>query len=284
MKQKLLDLKTEIGNLKNQVNELSKKKPWYTQVPTLVAVAALFLSITTTLVSYIKNAHQDYLSSRVELRELISEISKIPHEHAEITISYTNKPEILSQLSAQLNTRNLVLSRQAVSVVERLENSRFGRGSVLGVEYIAIGTALSNSLIYGEAERYFDEGMLRTKDAATAAGSIRSRASISLIRNDIEEMRRLMLDASKIFEDPRFVNDPKISKDVTNSTTYVQWALGEVMLGNCKKSSELVVVAMPLASQLPDSPLKLQILSQVAYVQSLIQICDGYNRDRELLK
>ena len=95
MEQQLQSLEREVNGLKTQVSELSKSRPWYTKVSSLVAVSALLLSIATTSVSYVKGAHQDYLSSRVELRGLISAISKIPLEHAELTRKYGDKPEIM---------------------------------------------------------------------------------------------------------------------------------------------------------------------------------------------
>lgn len=272
----LKKLESDLNLVKKEIAALTKERPWYQSTSTVIALFALLLSLLTTSISYVKNSHQDYLSSRVELRGLVSELAKIPHEHAEVTKLYSDDPAILSQLSGQLNTKNLVLARQAVSVVDRLENSYFGGGSVLGVEFIAIGTALVNSYVYDVAEDFFDIGMTRTSDPATAAGAIRSRASISLVKNDVEELRRLMLEASTIFEKEPYIREPQINKDVTNATTYAQWAIAESMLGNCTNSEMHIKKIGPLVSRIPESALKQQVLSQVAYVSALVGVCKKY--------
>lgn len=279
--EEIVKLKHQVSLIRSEIDELGKEKPWYQNISIIIAMSALLLSIVTTSVSYIRSAHEDYLSSRVELRELVSQLTMIPIEHANVAETYAGKPQVLSQLSAQLNTKNLMLGRQAVSVVERLESSLFGRDSVLDVEFVAIGTALGNSYIYDIAEEYFDKGVSRTSDPATAAGALRARASMSLVKRDTDELRALMSEASVIFKKVEFESAPQIYKDVTNATTYIQWAIAESILGNCAESESHIQAATPLMYRIPESALKQQIAAQIQYISNQVNICNNHSKSNQ---
>tara|TARA_B100001964_G_scaffold217328_1_gene257289 strand:- start:769 stop:1581 length:813 start_codon:yes stop_codon:yes gene_type:complete len=209
-------LKKEVDAL--QVESMSSKKPWYREVVTLVAFAALLFSFGTTAVSYYRTALQDIRASRIELGKLIKEITSIPEKHTKMLINF-KEPLTIAELSAQLNNRNLVLAKQAASVIEKIENSTFGRGSVLDVEYTAVATALGNSMQFDKAKVYHEEAAKRSNNPALEAGTIRAQAGVALAKGNADQMRVLMQKAKEIFSDSRFQSAAKITKDVTNATT-----------------------------------------------------------------
>ncbi len=263
-------LKREVDAL--QIESMSSKKPWYREVVTLVAFAALLFSFGTTAVSYYRTALQDVRASRLELRELIKEITSIPEKHAKMLINF-KEPLTIAELSAQLNNRNLVLAKQAASVIEKIENSTFGRGSVLDVEYTAVATALGNSLQFERAGKYHEEAAKHSNDPSSAAGAIRAQAGVALARGNSDEMRILMQKAQEIFNNSQFRSADRITKDVTNATTALQWGWAELQLGECDLASNHINKAEPLILRIPQGALKEQLAGQLREQRSLLEDC-----------
>jgi hypothetical protein len=262
----------EIGRLKERIGQISKKKPWYKIPSNLVSLIALTLSIVTSFYSFTKAQHDDYVSSRLELRTLLTNMIEMNQDFEEVKANYKDTPEIIGFLSAHYNTKNAILSKQSMAVVDRLENSKLGENSVLDVEYVAIGHSLLNSQLVSDAKRFFDNGILRATDSVTLAGAIRSRAQISLLKNDIGEMRGLMHQALEIYENPEYMNDPLFLKNMTNGSTYLQWAEGEALAGYCNMASEIVLKLNSLLLNASDN-LRSQLGYRTPYVNGLIQKC-----------
>lgn len=271
-------LERDLGSLKREVDALqievmASVKPWYQQVSTLIALSALVFSLGTTAVSYYRAAQQDLLASRLELRNLVEKLTNIPENHARMLRDYAGDPRTISQLSAMVNTRNLVLARQAQAAIARIESSLFGRGSVIGVEYTAVATALTNSFVYDQAAAYHQEAARRAIDPASAAGALRSSAGVAMARQDIASMRRLMEKARAIFDEPRFRSVPQITKDVTNATTEFQWAQGELLMRSCQLAAEHAANAKDLLLRIPESQIRTQIMQLSANVEQKLKSC-----------
>ena len=264
-------LKREVNLL--QIESMSSKKPWYRKMATLVAFAALLFSFGTTAVSYYRTALQDVLASRIELRSLIKEITSIPEKHAEMLKKFNDKPLTVAELSAQINYRNLVLANQAASVIERIENSGFGRGSVLDVEYTAVATALGNSFQFERAGVYHEEAAKRSNDPVSASGAIRAQAGIALAKGNVDEMRELMQKARQIFNNSQFRSAPNITKDVSNATTELQWCMLELRSGECEIARTHLSEAEPLVLRIPQSALKEQLSEQLRQLKSSLNNC-----------
>ena len=264
-------LKREVNSL--QIESMSSKKPWYRKMATLVAFAALLFSFGTTAVSYYRTSLQDVLASRIELRGLIKEITSIPEKHAEMLKKFNDKPLTVAELSAQINNRNLVLANQAASVIERIENSAFGRGSVLDVEYAAVATALGNSFQFEKAGAYHKEAAKRSNDPASVSGAIRAQAGIALAKGNVDEMRELMQKARQIFNNSQFRSAPTITKDVTNATTELQWCMAELHSGECDIARTHLSEAEPLVLRIPQSALKEQLAGQLRQLTFSLNNC-----------
>ena len=252
---------------------LRRKNPWYKATSTIISMIALFFSLGTTAISYYRTAKQDVLTSRVELRTLIEELTSTPEKHAQMTKNFRDDPRILAELSMQINNRNLVLVKQAAAVIERLESSVFGRGSVLAVEYGAVAAALSHSFLYDEANLYFQEAAKRATDPTAAAGALRSSAGIAMARNDIDAMRQLMQEALEVFRDPLFSSAAQVTKDVTNATTELQWGLGEIQTGACDQASDHGKQAEPLILRVPQGQLRDQLTGLLEQLMFALANC-----------
>ncbi len=243
-----------------------EKLLWYRNVSILIPLVALVFTVFTSLTSYIKGSHDDYLASRIELRTIISEIVKMNEDFAEITKKYANDSNTISALSAQYNTKNSILSQQALAVINRLESSLFGKNTVLDVEYMAIGQALSSSYMYDEALEAYLLSYSRATDSTIAAGSLRAVAGIYMIKGNVIETRKMMGEAANIYLGPKFSGEIEFKKLVTNANTYLQWAQVEVGFGDCKAAKEKIDAVRLLLPQIPNSPVKNQLVAQSKFL------------------
>lgn len=246
---------------------------WYRDISIMIPFAALLFSLFTSFIAYVESSHDEYLSSRTELRSLISELTKMNEDFTALTITYEGKPALLAGISSFYNTKNSILAQQASTVINRLEASYFGRGSVLDVEYMAVGQALGNSYLYEEALAFFREGEKRAKDSTTAAGSLRSIAGIHMVQGDIEAMRNEMSQAANIYASGRFSQEIAFKKAVTSTTTSIQWAQGELSLGYCDQAKQHLGEAIQLLPALPNSPIKMQLVNQARFLTDSTAQC-----------
>lgn len=260
----------EIRIIKTQVES---KLPWYRNASTIVAILALAFSFGTTIVSYSKAKDQEYIASRIELRSIMKRLSELPVEHTEMLDKYKNEPTIAAQLSGQLNAENLSLSNQADAIIARIEGTEAGKGKILDVEYITVANALSLSFQHEKARKLMQEGYNRARDATTAAGALRSLASIALYFNEIELARNYMKEARSIYEKLEYKNDPVINKKVTNATTEIQWANMEYLLSNCENSKSHLESGLKLIQFIPPSSIRGQLESQAFELEQKLTGC-----------
>jgi len=264
-----LNIKIERLNTKIEV-----KKPWYKEAATIVASLALIFSFGTTLVSYQKAKEQDYIASRVELRNVMERLADLPLRHNEMLEKFKNNPNIASQMSGQMNAENLSLSNQADAIITRIENTRIGNGKILDIEFLAVANALSSSFQHNKAKLLIEKGLERSRDATTAAGALRSLANISLYFNDVNAARSYMEKARNIYKDSKYKSDAIINKNVTNTTTEIQWANMELILTNCVEVKGHLKEARNLILGIPSSPLKDQLVLQYNEIEARLEKCN----------
>ncbi len=257
-----------VNRLDSMVNK--KEKPWYKKSATVVAAMALFFSLGTTFVTYVKTMQQDVISSRIELRDLVKAITNIPQEHAEVLLKFKKEPLTVSELAYHLSSKNLTLSNQAEAVIERIEDSFFGKGTVLDIEYLTVGTALLSSFQVKKSKFFFEEACKRARDATTEAGALRSLANVFAVSGDVEMMRKYFRKAMNIYKKKNYANDPDINKNTTNAITGLEWAFIEFQLGEYKNASIHLNNSLPLLKLIPDSPFKNQLISQVNLIRNNI--------------
>ncbi len=257
-------LKEEVDAL--QIALLRSNKPWYKETSSLVAIAALTLSIVTTFLTSIDG-------SQDRLRGYVKELIELPKEFAEINDKYQNNPTILAALSAQINQRNQVIAKLAADEMESIENNIFGSNIILPIEYITVANGLTQTFEYNKAKVYFSKASSLSDDYSVAVGALRSMANISLTENNLEEMRRYMSQALDIGEEREFINLSGLAKTSTDATTESQWAWGELQLNNCDAAKEHYYKAKQLISTMIESPIKQQLITQLSYTEDQTEIC-----------
>src|SRR5713226_4409013 len=85
---KRVDLLTEEARIANQ--------PWYKNITTLISVAALAFSLSTTIVAGWHTRDQDTHNLRTELRGLLQRLATLPKENIEVFQKYRTDPATTS--------------------------------------------------------------------------------------------------------------------------------------------------------------------------------------------
>ncbi len=266
----------EIAAVKEKLQSLNarlekKEKPWYKEVSSLVAVIALLFSFSTTFVSYLKSIQQEVLSDRVELKNIINEISNLPKLHMDMLKQYEKEPEKIAKLSGVMNAKNIFLTNQAVAILDRIENNWYGKSTVSDIEYYTIGGFLLDSMLVEKARFYLGKAIERARDSTVYTGALRSLAGSYMAGNDFSSMRKYMRRASLVYEVEKYRNTPQFVQDITNITTEIQWAEAEFFARSCTEAQEHVSKAEDIAAQLPVGDAKNQQMSLVGKVNVTIQ-------------
>lgn len=259
VKKQISDCNVRIKKLENNISYI--KKSWHELPSVAIALIALLFSFSTTAISYHRSAQQDWLSSRIELRTLVEKLGDIPQIHAKMLKEFDGDAQTVSFLSGTINNSNLVIANQAAEVIDRIEGSWYGEGTVISDEYMAVITALVSSYQTDRIDRYLNQAIMRANNGASMASAVRTLAGQYMLDNRIDEMRQALNRASNIFSIDRFSNEPDLIKSITNATTHLAWAGAEATLEFCENAKRQLDLANIIISEMPDNlPIAQQLI------------------------
>jgi hypothetical protein len=218
--EQLLIMKKEIDLL--QIEIAKPAIPWYRQLPVLVSVAALLLSLTTTFYSERRSSEQDLHNARVELRQLIFQIDETTFSAVDIATRYKNNPSAQLNAASSAVSRRIILVNQAADVVDEIGDK------VTATEYLAVGHALASLGTYdARVFDYYQRGLTRPADVTTKTALYRSLAEAYFGTDRPEEGRKTFEGALSASAEVPAV---KVSND---AYTQFHWATAELGAGSC---------------------------------------------------
>ena len=164
-------------------------EPWFRQIPILVSIGALILSVVTTLYSVQLSREEALQDSRAEVRQLITQIEEVNQELTELDTKYRTDPAALQLARSQAYTRKIILVNQAVDTILRIE------GGVTAAEYYAVGVSLAD---LGTLDpRVFDlyrRGLALVPDPNSSIALYRSLAAAYFAVNNVTDGRKAYQD------------------------------------------------------------------------------------------
>lgn len=247
-------LKEEVDSI--QVALMKAHKPWYKEVSSLVAISALVLSVFST---FINLNHQ----AETNLREHLKELVNLPKENLEIMQEYSDDPNMAAFLSGHINQRNQMIVQLAINEIERIEGNLLATSAILPVEYVTVASALANAYDLDRAKLYYRKAISASDDMNTSVGAIRAVANIDLNSGNIEKFREAMKLALEMSGSEQYSNSTKELVDITNAYTEIQWAFGEVQLGECNSAKVHYFKAKDLIDDFGANPLHQPIKLQL---------------------
>lgn len=238
-------MKREVDALQIQMAE--KARPWWKQIPVLlpliISLGALSFSVWTDQKSENRLERRDEHDARVELTGLIQRLQALPKENFELQQNYGDQPA----LNTQINTENLVLSRQAADLINELE------GDVSAMEYYSVGYALSYSGLHVEASNLLTQGLAVARDSTGALSLLRQDALEHFALGDLEGGRTRWREAMDISDKYPGRNATTVAAETMY--TEMRWAAAELAQHECPAALRHITAAKQYISKLePEHP------------------------------
>jgi len=262
----LLTVKAEVDAL--QIEAMRKIVPWYGNAATLIAAFALFISLGSTVFTYVRNIEQDNWALRAELRSLILRLNDLPLKNHELQQKYKKDALIAGDLAGLANNENLILSTQAAEIIAKIPQL------VSGSEALTVAVALRNS---NQFKASMDLLLVAEK------GSNNSESMVTILRNlgvnnyrigNPEIGRGYYQKALNIFIGGKFSTANAMYEFATHALTEMYWAQSEALIKNCGAWKEHIAKAYVqienVMSLTPDianvpNPIKSQIDKTASY-------------------
>lgn len=221
--EQLLIMKREVDLL--QIEIAKPAMSWYRQIPVIVSVAALILSLMTTAYSERRATQQDLHNARVELRELISQNDELTISMSEIASQYKDNPAAQNLAQSSATTSRVILANQAANVLDELGDD------VTATEYLAVGSALFNLGTYdARVSDFYQRGLKLPADVITKTALYRGLANAYFGKGQIEEGRKAFEGALSAS------SEVHLTKAFNDGYTQYAWAIAELLARSCVES------------------------------------------------
>lgn len=227
-------------------SEAAAKGPWYRDVSTVIAFAALVFSFGTTVVSARRAELQDVQASRQELRGILQRLSAIPREMLHATKKYAGDPGAINSMSQLYNQESTMLSRQAAEIVKRLPAK-----VVSATECYAIAVAFQTSYNLAAAKEFLQMATRKANNFNDEIGAIRSSAYLDFITGQPQEGRVKYQQALAIFG--KYPNYDPYTVASTHISTELFWGGSEAITGEYQLAVQHADNAERIVEGLPPS-------------------------------
>ncbi len=240
----LADLRDHVLQSDFEIDDLRIKTaearlPWYRNIQSLVAVLALLLSLSTTVVSGYwartqgeiaeqRLRQQEIHDARTELRGLLQALSELARKNEELVTMSDSLAA--SRLSSSYASETSILLSQALELMDTIPDH------VSSSEYLSVALPLAATGDYGRAETRIERAIELASNAFDYTSAIRTHAMLLFLKGDFEGGRARLteaLDAWSVF--PPLT---RFEQTVGDWTTEMTWADQERIQGNCDEAKD----------------------------------------------
>jgi hypothetical protein len=219
-----------------QLQAAISHRPWYRSIETLVAVFALLLSLSTTVVSgYWARSQNDVAEqrlrqqeihdSRLELRGLLQALSELERNHNELVTQAD--PLIAAALSSSYAAETSLLANQAYGVIASIPDH------VSSSEYVQVALRLASIYDYDRAEPMFIRAIDTASNVYDYTGATRTYGGLLYQTGKPELGRQQYERALTVWS--IFPTDSAAVRDSTDFTTELSWASTLLLNGYCNE-------------------------------------------------
>jgi tetratricopeptide (TPR) repeat protein len=246
-------MKREIDALQISLAEVTK--PWYKQASILVAALALLFSFGTTYYSDQRTRKADLHNAKVELRQLIQQLTELPQRNVDLNKKYADNPSALLAASGLINIQNIVLAKQAVDIVDQIPEQ------VSSTEYFAVANALATSGSYDRTIEFYRRSLDKAQDYNDWINASRSLGQAAFTVGDLDQGRASYQEALNVFKKYPTRNSYQIW--YTNTYTEIVWAQAELGQRQCSQAKDHLDKAEKSLLTAPSQGSDLRFLAQV---------------------
>jgi hypothetical protein len=222
-----------------------KRRPiWYRDTSLVISVAALFITIVTTVVSWYRANQQDVNAAKLQLSNVLQQTATLKTGALEYVVKYKDQGQLFTQLMSDVNERNIQLANEAYSLVKFL-----GR-SASATQLTAVASNLMASDMSLLSEGLMVDAVDRANNSVeyVAANRLLGLLYFKLGRQDDGNAAlQKAADAFKIY------SSEAISTDYVNLTqayTFALWTQA-TQNSNCPLAKQRLQTAMGYWAKLP---------------------------------
>jgi len=250
-------LKAELDALGGQI---ARKRPWWREVTTLVAVTALVFSFGTTIVSYVRTSEQDVHDSAVELRTLVERLTQIPADVVQANKTYADDPVTASTLASIYTQEEVLDAQQAAQIMDRIPDQ------VTPPEYSLVANILIGAGIDHPSLEMLDLAAKGANNVNDFVSAVRTKAIRVYQLGDPTTGRALFQSALDVFT-KSFASSPAAFRDYTDMQTQVDWAESELGIHDCALATQHFGLAKAFTAEFDPSDSKVKsVLALEPYV------------------
>lgn len=223
-----------------QLEAAQGQRPWYRSVETLVAVFALLLSLTTTVVSGYwartqndtaeqRLRQQQIQDSRRELRGLLQALSDLDRER-NVTLAQQVDPMVASYFDSSYAAETSLLANQAHDVITGIPDH------VSSSEYAQLGLRLIAISDFPRAEPMFERAVATATNVYDFIGATRSYGLL-LYKPDKPDAGRQRFEQALAVWDV-FPSESAVLTRFIDYQTELGWASALLTTGHCDEAPE----------------------------------------------
>jgi tetratricopeptide (TPR) repeat protein len=237
----------ELSVLNQRIDDLiagqKQSTSWYRNPSFITSVAAIFISVMTTAMSWYRTYQQDITALKTQLANTLQQTSAIQMQNVELMSKYKDDHTSYHRLSVALNGQNLILAKQAYSLARSLGSA------TPAVNLTTIANALLQSQEISLAEDLFRQAVERAENSVEYVQALRGLGGLLYYygqRSEAEAAFNKALGAYKIY--------PKEAKsqdyiNFTHAFTQFQWAQA-VYSTDCRAAKDHLAQALQHMAQL----------------------------------
>jgi tetratricopeptide (TPR) repeat protein len=243
-------LKGEVDGV--QIALMKEHTPWYRNMSTIISIVALLLSFVTAWTSERRLEVQDVQSSRTELRSLLLRLAALPRENEDARVKYRDEPATMALVGGYLQQENVLLTRQAAELIDRLPADR-----VSATEISAVAMALKVANEEFEALKMFEQAIDRAAASGDSIGEVaalRGYADTLFGVGRADEGRVSYQRALSIFSKADHREYGEFVRAMTTIMTELSWAWSESRIDAVDEQRKHIESAEQILSGLRPGP------------------------------
>ncbi|MBM3526573.1 MAG: tetratricopeptide repeat protein [Alphaproteobacteria bacterium] len=214
-------ISTELAVLRQRIDDIvagqQRSTAWYRNPSFITSCAAIFISVTTTVVSWYRTYQQEIASLRGQLASTLHQTAGIHLQNVELMAKYRNDQPSMLRLSTTLNAQNLLLAKQAYSLARELGSA----ASAASLTTVANSLMQSNEVTL--AEDLLQKAIARAENSVEYIAALRVLGALQYYNGNLKVAADTFDKAVKAFT--TYPNEAK-SADYVNFThafTYMHW-------------------------------------------------------------
>lgn len=239
----LAALRAQVGQNDDEIDELQLRAaearlPWYRSIQSLVAVFALLLSLTTTLVSGYwartqgeiaeqRLRQQEIHDAKTELRSLLQSLAELERRIEELPSM--EDPLLASRLSSSYGSETAILATQALEIMETMPEQ------ISSSEYLNLAVRFGAINEFGRAQPLIERALATAANSYDFLSAKRIYAVLLFQNGDSDGGRRQFADALGSWS--TFPAEAATVQATGDLYTELNWASVESLHGYCDEAT-----------------------------------------------